>query len=970
MLTSVAGLLLGAALIAVGGAAAYAGWTTTGSGIGFGTVGDLTAPGSVSSSSAFSTVTTSWTGVAPPTGSLAGYYVTRYAGSTPSNACGTDPTTPATYLPAGTLTCNDTAVTDGTYTYRVTAVFRSWTSTSGPGNVVTVVGDGSHPSQSVTMSVGASNAYLGGATVYFRSAAGGSFTLTDTVNDTGSGPASATFPAVTASGWTHAAETVSAGTGTGPVVYSSSPYAFGAGAAIPSGHVVTGRDAAGNTVDTPLTFVADDTGPTGGSLTVNGVAASAAGTTSTARATFPINARADFNADAGSGLAGSVLTRQSATLVNDSCGAFGGTSVLVGAPSQSGLTTGCYKYTLTGTDNVGNTSSVTTTVKYDVTAPTAAFSLASGTGASMTGSVLYYKSNAAGSFVLNAAVTDGQTSPASALFPAVTTAGWTHAVQTVTTGTGSLPTLTYTSSTYSWTSGAGRPPNQTITIKDTPGNTATSTVTMTRDTTVPTGGALTVNAVSASTAGSTSFNRTGSFTIGTRTDYTDAASGIASSTLTLQSTTLSGNTCGTYGAPSVLVGAQAQSGLTTGCYKFLLTGTDKVGNVVSRSTTVKVDLGLPTGGALTVNGTVASAVGTSSSSNGASYPIDVRIDWTDAASGLASSTLTRQTATYTAGACGTFGASTTLTGAPVQTGLATSCYKYTLTGTDNAGNATSVSTTVRYDITNPTTGALTVNGVAASAAGTTSASNGPSFTIGTRTDYVDANSGLASSTLTRQFAPLTGSACGTFGSGTVLVGAPVQAGLPTGCYKFVLTGVDNAGNTVSVGTTVSVGVYVTGTTTTNGTGTTGRVDAGDSFTVSFSDVVAVSTLCSTWSGDASDQVLNGDGQVVVTLTNGGAGNDTMTLSSGACTINLGSLNLGSTAYTTATVTFSGAGTNRSTMTWSSATHTLTVTLGAVSGAGPATVTSSTPVFTPSVAVTNPAGVSAGGTFTGAAARQF
>ena len=970
ILTPLGGLALGLAALAFGGMAAYASWSATGTGNGFATVGTLSAPTSVTSSATYSTVAVGWAGVAPPTGVLAGYYVTRYAGATPANACGTNPATPATYLAPGTTTCSDTSVPDGTYTYQVTAVFRTWTSTSAPGNVVTVVGDPSYPSQAITMSGGASNAFLSGAVLYYRSAAGGAFRLVDSVSDTGSGPASANFPAVGTAGWTHVNETVSTGTGAGPVAYTSSAFTFGVGAAVPGTYTVTGRDVAGNAVATALAFAPDDVGPTGGLLTVNGVAASAGGTSSTAAAAFPINIRTDFSSDAAAGLAGSVLTRQTATLVNNTCGSYGAATVLSGAPSQTGLTSGCYKYTLMGTDNVGNTTALATTVKYDVTAPTAAFSLASGTGASMTGSVLYYKSNAVGSFVLNAAVTDGQTSPASALFPAVTTAGWSHPVQTVTTGTGSVPTLTYSSSTYSWTSGAGRPPNQTITIKDVAGNSATSVVTMTRDTTNPTGSALTVNGVGGTTAGSTSFNRTGAFTIGTRTDYTDAASGIASSVLTVQNATLTGNACGSYGATTVLAGAPAQSGLTTGCYKFVLAGTDKVGNVASRTTTVKVDLALPTGGALTVNGTSASVGGTTSASNAASFPVDLRTDWTDGNSGLASSTLTRQTATYTAGVCGAFGGSTTLTGIPVQTGLATGCYKYTLTGTDNAGNATNVSTVVRYDAVAPTGGALTVNGTAASVAGTGSSSNTASFTIGTRTDYTDSNSGVASSSLGRQFATLTGGSCGAFGSATVLAGAPTQSGLSTGCYKYTLTGTDNAGNTVSVSTTVTVGVYVTAVTTGNATGTAGRVDQGDTFSVTFSDVVSVSSLCSTWVGDGSDQVLNGDNQVVVTLTNGGAGNDTMTVSSAACTINLGSLNLGSTAYTTATVTFGGAAANKSTMSWATASHTVTVTLGAVSGAGAATVATSTPVFTPSGAVTSPAGVPAGGTFTGPAARQF
>ena len=361
-----------------------------------------------------------------------------------------------TYIPAGTLTCTDLAVANGTYTYTVTAVFRTWTATSDPSNVISVSGDPNSPSQSIGMTSG-SNAYLGGASIYFRSAAAGSFQLTSTVADGESGPASATFPAVSAAGWTHPAQTVTSGTGANPTTYTSSTFSWTPGAATPSTLSVVGRDVGGNTVTTPLTFAADDAGPTGAVLTVNGTAASGAGSTSTARLAFPIDVRTDYNADAGAGVAGSVLTRESATFTGGACGSFGSAVTITANPNQTGLTTGCYRYTLTGTDNVGNTSSVSTIVRYDATAPTQAVSLSSPGGASLTGANLYVRTAAAGSFTLTSAVTDDQTGPASVLFPAVTTAGWTHPAQTVTSGTGALPTIAYTSSSYSWTAGAGRP---------------------------------------------------------------------------------------------------------------------------------------------------------------------------------------------------------------------------------------------------------------------------------------------------------------------------------------------------------------------------------------------------------------------------------------------------------------------------------------------------------------------------------
>ena len=83
-------------------------------------------------------------------------------------------------------------------------------------------------------------------------------------------------------------------------------------------------------------------------------------------------------------------------------------------------------------------------------------------------------------------------------------------------------------------------------------------------------------------------------TIGTRTDYTDAGSGLASSTLTVQSETLTGTTCGAPGSggsyltPTTIAGTTSPT-ITAGfCYLFSLTGIDRVGNSASIATTVQV----------------------------------------------------------------------------------------------------------------------------------------------------------------------------------------------------------------------------------------------------------------------------------------------------------------------------------------------------------------------------------------------
>ena len=85
-------------------------------------------------------------------------------------------------------------------------------------------------------------------------------------------------------------------------------------------------------------------------------------------------------------------------------------------------------------------------------------------------------------------------------------------------------------------------------------------------------------------------------------------------------------------------------------------------------------------------------------SNGTgSWPIDVRTDWTEPEWAATTSTLTRQTAAIANGACGAFGASTTIVGTPAQSGTARNCYRYTLTGTNTAGLVSTISVIVKVD---------------------------------------------------------------------------------------------------------------------------------------------------------------------------------------------------------------------------------------------------------------------------------
>ena len=163
----------------------------------------------------------------------------------------------------------------------------------------------------------------------------------------------------------------------------------------------------------------------------------------------------------------------------------------------------------------------------------------------------YIRAAASGSFTLNATASDVATLVTGVTFPNLSGfSGWT--------GTGNTDALSpYLSTTYSWTAGVA-PGAVTVTATDTATRTGNDTITIADDSGVPTGGALTVNGVVASGGGTQSYDGDGSFTIGLRTDYTDAASGLATSTLTREDGTLTADACSAYSAPATIVGSPAQ----------------------------------------------------------------------------------------------------------------------------------------------------------------------------------------------------------------------------------------------------------------------------------------------------------------------------------------------------------------------------------------------------------------------------
>jgi hypothetical protein len=165
------------------------------------------------------------------------------------------------------ISWDTTAVADGLYDLRVVTSDNVGIATNSAA-VTNVRVDNTAPTTAVSLSSVApfGSAFLSGNTVYYRGTgggAGGSFQISDAVSDAGSGPASATFPALggTSTGWAHTAQTVSVPSG-GPFV-STNAFTWSEGTSSSPTEGVQGADSAGNSATTSLTFSNDSTNPTG-----------------------------------------------------------------------------------------------------------------------------------------------------------------------------------------------------------------------------------------------------------------------------------------------------------------------------------------------------------------------------------------------------------------------------------------------------------------------------------------------------------------------------------------------------------------------------------------------------------------------------------------------------------------------------------------------------------------------------------
>jgi hypothetical protein len=297
----------------------------------------------------------------------------------------------------------------------------------------------------------------------------------------------------------------------------------------------------------------------------------------------------------GVAVSGYAVTRYSATNVPQAVG--GTCSGLVAATTctETGVPTGTWTYTITprfATNWMGAESAKSAAIVVDATPPTNAITLngISG-GAVLSGTTVYYRGVAAGSFKLTNAVTDANSGPASSATAALTgtTTGWTHTPSIVTAPSGGP----YVSNVFSWTAGTTSSPGETVTGADAATNTAASGLTFVNDSTAPAIGTITyLDGYQPARSVSVTFAA-----------GTDAGSGVAARQLQRAHATLSGGTCGAFsnfyniGSLNPVSPYTDTAVYNLSCYKYQYVVTDAVGNpsITTSPSVSKLDFGAAVG---------------------------------------------------------------------------------------------------------------------------------------------------------------------------------------------------------------------------------------------------------------------------------------------------------------------------------------------------------------------------------------
>jgi hypothetical protein len=337
-------------IVAALAAVSFAYFSASGIGTAAGQVGTLASPAITSTSAGAGQATINWSTITAPASGTVSYYVTRNGG-TPAGDC------PTASSPSSTKTsCTDTGLGATSYTYRIVAVWHSWSASSAPATVTLSSGAASKIvlTQSITgtsFASGSTDALTAtiedaaGNTVTTGSDATDSITFTQTNTGTGAGSVTGLGSATASTGvatktitgnQAGAVNLQASGTLNGTATTSNTlndSVTNGAASKIVLTQSITGtsfasgstdaltatiEDAAGNTVTTgsdatdSITFTQTNTGTGAGSVTGLG---SATASTGVATKTITGNQAGAVNLQASGTLNGTATTSNT---LNDS----------------------------------------------------------------------------------------------------------------------------------------------------------------------------------------------------------------------------------------------------------------------------------------------------------------------------------------------------------------------------------------------------------------------------------------------------------------------------------------------------------------------------------------------------------------------------------------------------------------------------------------------------------------------------
>jgi hypothetical protein len=652
--------------------------------------------------------------------------------------------------------------------------------------------DSTAPTHSLSLTPVSGGSYYksSNTTIYYKGNALGSFTLSDTLVDGGSGGKDVTYPAVGTANWTYAGQTVS----TGPA-FTSSAWSWNANPTNPANKTINATDNALNAATgLVVSFATDITAPGTPSLALSG------GPYYTT-ASVPLTPTDGTDAGSGVNTASRVYQRDEVALSNNACATpFPGTwsNVTLSGGADTTVVSGkCYRYRYTVADNVGNTSAASAasgTAMVDTSAPSApAFTITAGTATATDGTTTaWYKPSAAsGSFSVAAASTDAQTGISSYTFPALT--GWTRSLA------GATATYSHTGSPSDPT----EPNNVTATNNASTASSPTS-FTVTPDPNAPTGMSASVTAGYFTTASVHVTLANGSD--GAGESGVDATTGIVER----DEIALSNGTCGVFPGSWTTVTLNGSGDDTTvqsgKCYRYRYKISDKVGNQGTQagtSGTAKVDTdgpGAPTFAFSALSSAYDNGSNTIFFRGGAAGGFTVTPTATDAQSGVASYAYP----TLGSGWSNTAGAYT-FTAAAVDPTEPNNVH-----GVNNAGtNGTDASFTITRDPNAPT-------GMSAAITGGYYTSTSIRVTLANGTDGAG-ESGVDSTTgvVERDVANLAGDVCAAFPgtwSTVTLNGSGDDTSVLSGkCYRYRYKISDRVGNQgTQAGTSSTAKVDTTG----------------------------------------------------------------------------------------------------------------------------------------------------------------